>query len=261
VFLEGLNAERKRQFEDVPLDERPDLDEQAATALVSMAEADLADIDPSGTRFMITIHTDAPTLAGEDTGRVPTIDGGPDLDVATAQRVACDCKVNRMVWGPGSEILDHGRTYRTSPPAQRRAVIARDKCCRFPGCGRKRRLKVHHIRWWTDDGLTDLCNLVALCPQHHHLVHEGGWDLRGNANEAIVFFDQDGQPVDPCSTETASVPEVLPLVNTAIGLDIEPETVESTWLGERCDYDTIIIDLLARERRAAEAAREFTEAA
>jgi len=261
VFLEGLDAERRRQYDDVPADQRPDLDGQAAAALVAMAEADLADIDPTGSQFMITIHTDAPTLAGEDTGRVPTVDGGPDLDVATAQRIACDAKVNRMVWGPGSEIIDHGRSQRTSPPAQRRAVLARDKHCRFPGCHRRRHLKLHHIRFWTDDGPTDLSNLVAECAEHHHLLHEGGWQVRGNANEALVYYDPDGRPVDPGSTPTSSTPDAVPLFNAAAGVDIDAQTVESTWAGERCDYDTIIIDLLARERRAAEAAIDLVEVA
>jgi hypothetical protein len=261
VFVTALDAERRCQYDDVPLDERPEVDEQCAVALLAMANKDLADIDPSGNRFMITVHTDGPTLQGEETGRTPTIENGPDVDVATAQRLMCDAKVNRMVWGPGSEILDHGRNYRTSPPAQRRAVTARDKCCRIPGCGRTRHLKVHHIRWWTDDGLTDLSNLVLLCHEHHHLVHEGGWDLRGNANEALVFLDPDGRAVDPGSVTTTSDPETLPRINSEAGLDIEPDTVTSTWLGDRCDYDTVIIALLARERRAAEAANEFAEAA
>ena len=261
VFLEGLNAERQRHYDEVPVDDRPDLDEQSAVALVAMAEADLADIDPAGSRFVITVHTDGPTLAGEDTGRIPTVEDGPDLEVATVLRLCCDAKVNRMVWGPDGEILDHGRTQRTVTPAQRRALMARDKCCRFPGCGRKRHLKAHHIRHWTDHGPSDLDNLVLLCSEHHHLVHEGGWDLRGNANHALVFYDQDGLPVDPGSRQTHSTADVIPLVNAAHGLDIDAQTVESTWLGERCDYDTMIIGLLARERQAAQTAVDLAEVA
>lgn len=96
---------------------------------------------------------------------------------------------------------------------------------------------------------------------HHLAAHEGGWQVRGNANEALVYYDPDGRPVDPGSTPTSSSPDAVPLFNTAAGIDIDPQTVESTWAGERCDYDTIIIDLLARERRAAEADIDLVDAA
>ncbi len=54
----------------------------------------------------------------------------------TARRLACDANVSRLLTGPGSEILDLGRTRRTVSPAQWRALRARDRHCRFPGCRR-----------------------------------------------------------------------------------------------------------------------------
>jgi len=44
---------------------------------------------------------------------------------------------------------------------------------------------VHHIIPWDPNGLTDLPNLVTLCVHHHHRVHEGGWQMSGNANEVL----------------------------------------------------------------------------
>ena len=36
---------------------------------------------------------------------------------------------------------------------------------------------LHHIDYWRNGGLTDDENLGPLCNRHHHLAHEGGWQL------------------------------------------------------------------------------------
>jgi hypothetical protein len=36
---------------------------------------------------------------------------------------------------------------------------------------------IHHVVPWYLGGRSDLDNLVPLCNEHHHLVHEGGWSL------------------------------------------------------------------------------------
>jgi hypothetical protein len=50
--------------------------------------------------------------------------------------------------------------------------------------------QVHHIVSFPL-GPTDLDNLLLLCDQHHHLVHEGGWRLQGNALD-FTIYRQDG---------------------------------------------------------------------
>ena len=71
-----------------------------------------------------------------------------------------------------------GRKTRVVPAAIKRALWARDKGCRFPGCGRKRFVDAHHIEHWSAGGETSLANLMLLCTQHHALVHEGGFTYR-----------------------------------------------------------------------------------
>jgi hypothetical protein len=77
-----------------------------------------------------------------------------------------------------SEPLDIGRRTATVPGPLRRAVIIRDRHCRFPGCDRPPPwCDAHHMIHWADGGLTALRNLVLMCRRHHRLVHEGRFRL------------------------------------------------------------------------------------
>ena len=88
--------------------------------------------------------------------------GGIHVSPETARRLACDAATVAMRHGPDGEILDVGRKTRTISPALRRALAARDRQCRFPGC-QNRRCDAHHVRHWADGGATALDNLVLLC--------------------------------------------------------------------------------------------------
>ena len=88
--------------------------------------------------------------------------GGIHVSPETARRLACDAAIVAMRHGPGGEVLDVGRRTRTISPALRRALAARDRQCRFPGC-QNRCCDAHHVRHWADGGATALDNLVLLC--------------------------------------------------------------------------------------------------
>ena len=128
---------------------------------------------PAGT-FLL----DRPTTTGRpacDAHRQAVLEdaGGLRVSTATAQRLACDAGKVVMTHGTGGQVLDVGRKTRTIPPALRRALAARDRRCRFPGCT-ARRCDAHHVRHWAHGGATRLDNLVQLCRRHHRAVHEGG---------------------------------------------------------------------------------------
>lgn len=83
-----------------------------------------------------------------------------------------------MVLGGDSEPLDVGRAQRSVPVGIRRALVARDGGCAFPGCDRPPGLcQVHHGRHWIDGGVTSVQNCCLLCSAHHHQVHLQGWDV------------------------------------------------------------------------------------
>lgn len=99
---------------------------------------------------------------------------------ALLRRLACDSAVTRIVFGPDGAVLDVGRAQRTVTGQMRRAVIARDKHCVYPGCDQPpSRCEVHHaVRHWADGGDTSVANSALLCWYHHHLVDARGIAMR-----------------------------------------------------------------------------------
>jgi hypothetical protein len=78
----------------------------------------------------------------------------------------------------GNAPIDVGRELRLYNRRHRRALVARDGGCRFPGCDRPPSwTEAHHILEWSRGGKTDLANGILLCRHHHQLVHNNGWQI------------------------------------------------------------------------------------
>jgi hypothetical protein len=109
------------------------------------------------------------------------------VPIATAQRIACDAAVATVTVNANGTPLDVGRTTRTIPSALRRALLVRDRGCRFPGCDRPPEwTDGHHIRPWAEGGATRMDNLVLLCQRCHTSVHERGLRLRWGAGGELL---------------------------------------------------------------------------
>jgi hypothetical protein len=111
---------------------------------------------------------------------------GPIVD-QTARRMGCDAVCSTVEVDEEGMPMTVGRATRTVPPSIRRALVVRDRGCRFPGCDRPPAwTDGHHLVHWADGGETALENLVLLCRPHHRLVHEQGWTLRRNGDGELV---------------------------------------------------------------------------
>lgn len=152
------------------------------------------------------LATLADLRAGRDGELV--VPGQPDpvrIPAAEVQRLTCDAQISPLLTGtsipdepqrrdsgtapPGPppgllaqwadelrvrrhEILDFGRTHYTAPPELRRALVARDRHCRMPGCDAPVwRCEPHHVVHWSDGGATSLANMLLLCANCHRDVH------------------------------------------------------------------------------------------
>jgi uncharacterized protein DUF222/HNH endonuclease len=121
---------------------------------------------------------------------------GTVVDAATIRRLLCDAGIHRLVTSAGSAILDYGRTTRTISAAVFAALVARDRCCRFPGCDRPPAwCEAHHLVPWEHGGVTDLANLALFCSRHHHLLHRPGWDAKMRADGTIEITRPTGEPL------------------------------------------------------------------
>ena len=125
-----------------------------------------------GERPHLTVTMSADDLTDDAPGAGAFDHAGP---VATriVRRLACDASITRVVLSARSEPLDVGRRTPVVPPAMRRAVIVRDRSCRFPRCDRPHTwCDAHHIVHWADGGVTALSNLILLCRRHHRMAHD-----------------------------------------------------------------------------------------
>ncbi|MCQ1949162.1 DUF222 domain-containing protein [Arthrobacter sp. zg-Y859] len=102
---------------------------------------------------------------------------GP-IDTRTVRRIACDADLIPVVLGSKGQVLDLGRAARLFPPHLRKALHARDRGCAFPGCTVPGPwTEAHHVTFWERGGDTSIGNGVLLCSFHHHLIHQGNWQV------------------------------------------------------------------------------------
>jgi hypothetical protein len=128
----------------------------------------------AGEKPHVTLTVDSGVLNGDGHGTSELDHAGP-VPPALARRIVCDASIRRVVLAGPSEPLDIGRRTPIVPPGMRRAVILRDRRCRFPSCDRPHTwCDAHHVVHWADGGPTALPNLILLCRRHHRMVHERG---------------------------------------------------------------------------------------
>jgi hypothetical protein len=139
---------------------------------------------------MIALVTDAYNHASATPGTPLPAEAWEALQYALARRAI------RFVSGPGalasalrrgllgkplntkSAILDVGYAD-TIPDYIRKAVIARDKGCAWPGCNRRpAACDVHHVKHKKHGGKTSTTDCVMLCQYHHDIcIHRLGWEI------------------------------------------------------------------------------------
>ena len=140
-----------------------------------------------GQKPHLVVTTDMATLTKQPGSQAAELEWAQPIPAETARRIACDCSMTPVFQGAESHQIDAGRTSRVIPPAMRRALVARDKGCRFPGCDRPPAwTDGHHLWHWVDGGPTLLWNLALLCGRHHYKAHEEGWTFKWGASGELI---------------------------------------------------------------------------
>ena len=214
--------------------------QQQADALALVAETALHhEIDPGapGERYQVVVHVDAAVLADPEQPGQSVLEEGGHVSAETSRRMACDASRVVMRHDDEGRLLEVGARTRTIPPALRRALLHRDRSCRFPGC-HARVGEGHHVRHWAQGGPTTLGNLVLLCRRHHHAVHEEGYQVSRGPDGTLAFHRPDGRPlpeVPPTGPVPADPIHTLHAQHAALGLRLNARTACPGWLGERLD--------------------------
>ena len=169
--------------------------QQQADALALLAETALHhELDPGapGERYQVVVHVDAPALADPEQPGQSVLEDGARVSAETSRRLACDASRVVMRHDEDGRTVEVGARTRTIPPALRRALHARDRGCRFPGCGLPFG-QGHHVRHWAHGGPTTLSNLALLCRRHHRAVHEEGYQVDRQPDGVLQFRRPDGR--------------------------------------------------------------------
>ena len=212
-------------------------------------------------RQQIVVHVDVQTLKDSTAGRCE-LEDGPSLSAETVRRLACDASLVTVIENEEGEPLSVGRKTRAISPALRRALNARDRGCRFPGCPNTRYVDAHHICHWAHGGETKPSNLVSLCRFHHRQVHEGRVAIDVLNDGALHFRKPTGETFESIAPEhTLPLSSWRELVadNERRGLSIDARTAITRWTGESMDYQTAIDCLFFRERHAGGVSAETSE--
>ncbi|MFD7073772.1 DUF222 domain-containing protein [Nocardioides sp. NPDC059952] len=101
---------------------------------------------------------------------------GEKITAAEARRLACNADLVPAVLGTNSEVLDLGRTARLAHPIQHRALRLRDQGCQAEDCDAPAAwTEAHHLTPWSEGGVTNLANMVLLCPSDHRRIHDADY--------------------------------------------------------------------------------------
>ena len=157
-----------------------------ADALVQMAKGYLAGgkdkKSSTADHYQVMVHVDEEVLRN-----APTESSKSDLPCETIRRLCCDSGIVAVSQDKKGNPLNVSRKHRVVQPPLKRALLARDKCCRFPGCTHEKWLDAHHVMHWAEGGETSLDNTVLLCSKHHRLLHEGGFRIGKGAGGEWQF--------------------------------------------------------------------------
>ena len=143
----------------------------------------------------VVIHIDATTLCeGRHADTLcETVDGNP-VPVATMQRFCCEAAITTVIVeadGTVRRLTERAATREPGPtPGARRDVL--DVCASALHRGvlevpdPSRRL----VR--TTAATTVIDNMLPVCEEHHHLVHEGRWNLSMTPDRTVTWTRPDG---------------------------------------------------------------------
>jgi hypothetical protein len=177
-LFRAIDAEVTALAKQQTPDDQADRGQLAARALVGLATSTNRSKRPGRVELLALVDLDTLTTGLRDAS-VCELHDGTEVPVATIRRLACDAHIIPVVLNGDSVPLDVGRSQRLATDDQRRALRAMYRTCGIGDCDVPfDRCEIHHLdEWDAHHGETNLDRLIPACSRHHHLAHEGGWQL------------------------------------------------------------------------------------
>ena len=164
----------------------------------------------------------------------PRLADGSPIPIVELHRLALEANLLPSIFDTKAQDMWLGRRQRTASEAQRVALIARDQHC--IGCGANPLwCRAHHIVWWSKNGPTDLDNLVLVCDDCHHKIHDHGWQVYKHPKTgkfqlkppANPSGEPTSSPSGECSAVSSGECSANPSGEPSSGLSDECSTVSS----------------------------------
>ena len=190
VYLESLSAPRHRRDGHDGNDEvqRLPYPRRLGEAFCALVERLPSNVLPQHGGTATTVMVTIPFQQLRDGLGAAELGTGERITAEEARRLACNAGIVPVVLGGDSEVLDLGRSRRLFSPAQRKAMVIRDRRCRADGCSIPAAwCEAHHERPWSHGGRTDLADGVLLCSWHHHRAHDTRYAGSRLANGDVRF--------------------------------------------------------------------------
>ncbi len=177
-LLEALEPLAQRRFQEARSAERREShDAYRFDALVDLARAEGA-TTTARPKHVARVRVDLPALLRGRTqpGETCEIPGVGPVPVSHAREVLAHGLL-QLVITDGVDVQTVVSTTRHVPAPLKIAIAERDRTCKIRGCDCDRNLHRHHTERFADGGLTSYPLLGNVCPRHHHLVHDQGFDI------------------------------------------------------------------------------------
>ena len=159
-------------------------------------------------RAHVNLVIDLPTLLALRDGTAE-LTGAGAIPAEVVRDLLDDAVMRRMITDPTTgELLDYGRRTYAVPQRLREFIAARDRMCRFPGCGTvATRCQIDHAIPWSRGGETNRDNLGALCVRHHQLKTHGGWTItESDSHGGCTWLSPQGRRYEHVPTPSIESP-------------------------------------------------------
>ena len=206
----ALTAKERQLWHREDPNKRATPQQRMADALAELISEPTGDGKSVGTDLLVIADFD---VLEQQLENPRLVDGSP-IPTGELHKMALEANLLPSIFDTKTQDMWLGRRVRTATEAQRIALIARDQHC--IGCGANPLwCQAHHIIWWSHNGPTDLDNLVLVCNDCHHKIHDHGWQVHKHPDTGKYHLKPPTQPTDKRPVAPSSEPTTHPTDESA----------------------------------------------